>query len=129
MQKPSDTPELAWRCDAHIRRWCQSVTQWSACTIWSSLARVSGSKTWSQRLGHAKSLFESLLPIEHCCMLQRVVSTHTLLSKMNAWCLAPSAHRNWMMQCCAWLVKSVTVLHCADITQSSLLMTYAHHDQ
>ena len=131
----SITPELAWRCDAHIRHWCQGVTQWSTCTIWSYLACVSGSKTWSQRLGHAKSsvlflpslnLFYQSSTAVHC---EESSSIHILLSKMNACCLAPSVHRNWMMQCCAWLDKFVTVLHCADITQSSLLMTYLHSGQ
>jgi hypothetical protein len=78
-----------------------------------------------QVLSAVPTLSESLLPDTHCCTLQIVIAIHTLQSKMNARCLAPSAHRNWMMQCCALLDKSVTVLHCADITQSSLLMYYA----
>jgi len=44
---------------------------------------------------------------------------------MNAYCLAPSVHGNWMMQHCASLDKSVTVLPCADISQSTLQITYA----
>jgi len=80
-----------------------------------------------QVLSAVPILFDSLVPVKHWRTLQRVIVINTLHAKMNACDLASSAYINWMMQHCAWLDKSVTVLHCAHITQSNLLMTYACH--
>lgn len=108
---------------------CQSVAKWSHCTIWSTLAPMSGSITWGWQPGH--TLFESLAPVRHCCMLQTFVPYTCFIQEQKSAGLAPSAHRNWKMHCCVCQDESMDLLHwatrcCAEITQSSLLMKCAY---
>jgi len=130
MQKPSDTPELAWWCDVHIQRWCQSITRWSNCTIWSSLARVSRSETWSQRLGHAKSsvlflpslnlLYQSKtavrckesLPYTHFIQKWMCAILH-LLRTETGWCSTVCDWTNlWQLSTVQTLLRAVCLWWC-----------------
>jgi hypothetical protein len=116
---------------------CQSVAQRSHCTIWSALALVSGFITWGEQPGHARSsvlLIPSLnllhqLDTAICC--KQLLPYTRFIQEWKSAGLAPSAHRNWKIQCCVCQDESMNLLHwaarcCADITQSSLLMKCAY---
>jgi hypothetical protein len=126
---------LPWRL---LIRW--SVTQQSHCTIWTTLAHVSGSVKLGVQLGCARS---SVLLLPSLNLLHQ--SNTAVSCKQSSLCVcfiqelmnagpASSTHRNHVMQRSLCLDESITVLHwatrcCAVVTQSSLFMICGYNGQ
>jgi len=119
---------------------CQSVTQWSNCTICSTLACVSGSVTWGGWLGRARSLVLLVLSFNllHqantavCC---KQLSLYTcFIQEWMSIGLAPSAHTvEDAALCVPGRIHDCPPLSIRlffrEVTQSSLLMTCAYLGQ
>lgn len=126
-----------------VMMWCTRSTLMPRCCKVITLHRLIhfGTCVWVHNMGWTTrayqvlnasyTLFESLAPVKHCCMLQTVVLCTCFIREQKSAGLAPSAHRNWKMHCYVCQDESMNLLHwatrcCAEITQSSLLMKCAY---
>jgi len=131
LQKLFNSPERAWWCDAHSKLMprhsmiCPSIIQQQHCTIWSTVACVSGSAEWG-------GVDDQDVPGLQCCSYHiwthcKPLSLDTCFSqKWTSTGIGPSAHRNWMTQ--QYLCLSSIEQHAVvQWSQSSMIMTCAFH--
>jgi len=139
-----ETCVMMWCARFMLMPWrlliCWSVTQQSHCTIWTTLAHVSGYVKLGGQLGCARSSVLLLPSLNLLHQSNTAVSCKRsslyvcfIQELMNAG-PASSAHRNQVTQRFLCLDESITVLHwatrcCAVVTQSSLFMICGYNGQ